>query len=130
MNEQPTQPEQPENDLAELNAELATLLQQEQEKQEREASMEKDSQGNAREYVLPLSHEEIHATNTGIRMLFQMCSMALIHEKDKNERKQWKAKQDILLDIQERLSDLHELAQQKDGLCSGDDDDECDHDHD
>jgi len=122
------QPEQPDNDLAFLNAELATLLQQEKEKQEKEASMEKDGAGNFRQYVLPISHEELHATNTAIRMLFQMCSMALIHEKDKDERKNWQEKQAVLIALQERLSDLHEIAQQTDGNCS-DDDDECDHDH-
>jgi len=124
------QPEQHDSELAFLNAELANLLQQEKEKQEKEATMEKDGNGNLREFALPMSHEEIHATNTGIRMLFQMCSMALIHEKDKDERKNWKQKQDILLELQGRLSELHETAQQKDGTCSSDDDDdECDHDH-
>lgn len=123
------QPEQPDTELAFLNAELANLLQQEKEKQEKEATMEKDGNGNFREFSLPISHEEIHASNTAIRMLFQMCSMALIHEKDKDERKGWLEKQGVLLALQERLSDLHEQAQQKDGSCDNDDDDDCDHDH-
>lgn len=123
------QPEQPDSELAFLNAELANLLQQEKEKQEKEATMEKDGNGNFREFSLPISHEEIHASNTAVRMLFQMCSMALIHEKDKDERKGWLEKQGVLLALQERLSDLHDTAQQKDGSCDNDDDDDCDHDH-
>jgi hypothetical protein len=128
-NEQPNQPEQNDTELAFLNAELATLLEQEKEKQEREATMEKDGVGNARKFQLPMSHEEIHATTTGVKMLFQMCSMALLHEKERDEQKQWKAKLDILLEIQLSLANLHATAQQADGNCDDDDDDNCDHDH-
>jgi hypothetical protein len=130
MNEQPEQ-KQTDGDLQFLNAELAKLIQQEQERQEkeaREAGMEKDGAGNLREFPMSLSHEELHALNSANRMLFQMCAMALLMEKDPNELKDWKQKQDVLLGIKSKLGELHDLAKQ-DGSCDDDDDDNCDHDH-
>lgn len=131
MNDQPEQqPEQPDEiSLADLNAELANLINQEQEKAAKSESADKDPLGNPRLATLFLSHDELHALATSVKMLFQFCSMALIQGKNSpDEAKEWKERLDTLLGLKEQLSAQHDTTYSGES-CDDDDDDECDHDH-
>lgn len=145
--EQPEQPQQPEQEqvpgvspeqqdktLFDLNAELAKLIEQEQIKQSQPeqpavtSGTGTDPLGNPRNATLNVSHDELHALGTGVKMLYQFCAMALIQGKNSpDEVKEWRERQDTLLGLKELLTQQHEKV--FDGTCSDDDDDECDHDH-
>jgi len=123
-------PEQQDKTLFDLNAELAKLIEQEQQKQSEpeKAAPGTDPLGNPRNATIQLSHDEIHALGTGVKMLYQFCSMALIQGKNSpDEVKEWRERQDTLLGLRELLTQQHEKHYQTE--CDGDDDDECDHDH-
>ena len=124
--EQPEQQpaEQPQDSLDDLNAELANLLEKEQAKK----SASKDPMGNPRLAVMELSHDEIHALGTSVKMLFQFCSMALIQGKNSpDEAKEWKDRLETLLGLKDGLIEQHKAVY--DNEPCDDDDDECDHDH-
>jgi hypothetical protein len=131
MNEQPEQPDQPaldtqDGDLQFLNAELDKLIQQEKERQSQVGSATQDHLGEPRLAKMELSHNEIHAIDTGVKMTFQFCSMALLQGKNTpEEAKEWKERLETLLGLKAALHDLHDSVY---GNCD-DDDEPCDHDH-
>lgn len=135
MNDEPEmpaeQPDEQDRTLFDLNAELAKLIEQEKEKQEKaqsQANGNSDPLGNPRLATLSVSHDEIHALGTSVKMLFQFCSMALITGNNTpDEIKEWQERQTTLLDLKNQIIQQHNAFYQND--CDDDDDDECDHDH-
>ena len=126
-----TTPEQQDKTLFDLNAELAKLIEQEQQKQSDPNKVAPgtnvDPLGNPRNALLPLSHDELHALGTSVKMLYQFCSMALITGNNTpDEVKEWRERQDTLLGLRHSLTNQHDQHYQN--ACD-EDDNECDHDH-
>lgn len=101
--------EQPDNDLQFLNAELDKLLEQEKAKQVAGENAAKDPLGNPRLANLDLSHDELHALGTGVKMLFQLVSMSLMTGKNTpDETQEWKRRSETLLGLKDLLIDAQD----------------------
>jgi len=135
MNEQPEQPAQepagqPDSDLQFLNAELDKLIEQEKAKQGQAENAAKDNNGQPRLASVALSHDEIHALGTAVKMLFQFCSMALIQgNNSKDESQEWKDRIETLLGVKDQLLEQHKATYDNEPCDDDDDNDNCDHDH-
>ena len=134
MNDQPEQQEPGKYDhlgLDELNAELDKLIQAQKAKDEAATGADKDHLGEPRLATIGISHSELHALATSVKMLFQFCSMALITgDNSKDESKEWKERIDTLLGLKEQLQDKHNSAYSSEPCDDDDNDhDNCDHDH-